>query len=251
MRIFLASLFNGFTANMENLCLQYKPKYLLESFFYKSHCERILKIIDKNNFLLDSGAFTFMSGAKITKAEMSVYVNNYIDFINKHDLKYFVEVDVESIFGMEQVEEWRKHIEKNTGKKVIPVWHINRGIQYWKDMVQDYKYIAIGGQVQKIFNLNKTDYNNFKKMIHYAREKGVKVHGLGFTRTKEISEYEYYSVDSSTWKMGAILGRQIHTFNGKKITVRRLENNKKANFQKIIQHNFIEWCKYQYYMEAV
>jgi hypothetical protein len=235
---------------MEVLIEKYKPKYILDSFYYKSACEKVIKIIETDDFLLDSGAFTFMSGAKTTKEEMNGYVNQYIDFINKHDIKYFIEIDVESIFGMKRVEGWRRHIESNTGKRVIPVWHINRGIEYWKGMVQDYKYVAIGGQVQKIFNLNKTDYDNFKKMIQYAKAKGVKVHGLGFTKTKEMSEYQYFSVDSSTWKMGAILGRQIHKFSGRAMTVQRLENNKKANFRKMIEHNFAEWCKYQKYMEG-
>ncbi len=250
MRIFFAGLLNSHVQDMESVILEHKPKYALESFFYKTQCERIIKLIDTENFLLDSGAFSFMSGAKTSKKEMDSYVNEYIDFINKHDIKYFVEIDVENIFGMEQVEEWRSRIEVNTGKKVIPVWHITRGIEYWKDMVRDYKYVAIGGQVQKVFNLNKTDYENFKKMIRYARTKGVKVHGLGFTKTKEISEYPYFSVDSTSWKMGAILGRQIHKFTGREIAVRKIQNNKKVDFGKMVQHNFIEWCKYQRYMEG-
>jgi hypothetical protein len=250
MRIYLAGLFNCHINNMESLIEEYQPKFVLDTFYYKSLCERVIKCIGIDNFLLDSGAFTFMSGAKTSKDEMSNYVNQYIDFINKHDIKHFIELDVESIFGMDQVEEWRAHIEKNTGKKTIPVWHINRGIEYWKMMLENYKYVAIGGQVQKVFNLNKTDYDNFKKMARYARAKGVKVHGLGFTKTREMSEYQYYSVDSSTWKLGAILGRQIHDFNGKNIAVRKIDNGKKANFRMMVRHNFIEWCKYQKYMEG-
>jgi hypothetical protein len=249
MRIYLAGLFNSHVTNMDELIVEYKPKFILDSFFYKSHCERVIKIVDTDNFLLDSGAFSFMSGAKTTIKEMNIYVNQYIDFINKYDVKNFVEIDVEGIFGMEQVEEWRRHIESNTGKKVIPVWHINRGVEYWKRMVEEYKYVAIGGQVQKVFNLTKADYDNFKKMIRYARAKGVKVHGLGFTKTREILDYQYFSVDSSTWKMGAILGRQIHKFNGRNITVKRIDNGKKVNFEKMVAHNFVEWCKYQKYME--
>ena len=249
MRIFFAGLFNCHIKNMEELILEYKPKYILDSFYYKGDCERIVKLVERDNFLLDSGAFTFMSGAKTTKKEMFNYINQYIDFINKHDVKHFIEIDVESIFGMKQVEAWRRHIEQSTGKKTIPVWHINRGIEYWKSMIENYDYVAIGGQVQKVFNLKKCDYENFKKMIRYAKSKGVKVHGLGFTKTNEISEYPYFSVDSSTWKMGAILGRQIHKFNGKKIIVKRLDNNKKANFRALVKNNFIEWCKYQQYMD--
>jgi hypothetical protein len=235
---------------MEDLIAEHKPKYILDSFFYKSHCEKVTKFVDMEHFLLDSGAFSYMSGAQTTKQEMNRYVNDYIDFINRHDVKYFMEMDVESIFGMKQVEAWRKHIESKTGKQAIPVWHIQRGIDYWKSMVSDYSYVAIGGQVQKIFNLTKADYSNFKKMIDYARSKRVKVHGLGFTKTKEIFDYKYFSVDSTSWKMGAILGRQIHKFDGKSISVERLINGKKANFKKMIEHNFIEWCKFQRFMEG-
>ena len=251
MRIYFAGIFNAHIGQFdaERLVAQYKPKYLLDSFFYKTQCEKTIQCVDINNFMLDSGAFSFMSGAKISKKQMEEYIAQYIEFINRYDVKHFIEIDMDMIFGLKQVEKWRAMLEKETGKQSIPVWHRNRGVKYYRDMVDEYRYIAIGSQVQKIFNISKQDYENIKKMVLYAYSKGVKVHGLGFTKTQEIQDYKYFSVDSSTWKMGAILGRQVHKFNGTRIQSKKVKTNNRADFRKMIENNFIEWCKYQKYMD--
>jgi hypothetical protein len=87
-------------------------------------------------------------------------------------------------------------------------------------------------------------------MVQYAKRKGVKVHGLGFTKTRELEEWDFYSVDSSSWVTSAVRGQQFHFFNGKHIQSRQLQKNeKKANLSKMIKHNLIEWSKYQRYMD--
>jgi len=246
----LAAFSNGLNETIRSECVaKGRPKYLLDTFFYKKKCEETMQFVEKQNFLLDSGAFSFMSGAETTKEQMEKFILEYIGFINKHDIQNFIEVDVDGIFGIKQVEKWREMIERETGKKTIPVWHRWRGVQYWKDMISAYKYVAMGSQVQKVFNISKQDYENIKKMVFYAYSKGVKVHGLGFTKTKELSDYKYYSVDSSTWNMTAILGRNIQFFNGKHIVQRKITSTKQLDFKKLGKHNFLEWCKYQHYMD--
>lgn len=250
MRIYLAAFANGLNEKLRDECIAAgKPKYLLESFFYRKHCEDTIKLVEKENFLLDSGAFSFMSGAETSKGQMEKFIIGYIEFINKHDIQNFIEVDVDSIFGLAQVEKWRDMIEQETGKKPIPVWHRWRGVEYWKEMVRTYKYVAVGSQVQRVFNITRQDYQNIKKMVFYAYSKGVKVHGLGFTKTKELAEYKYFSVDSSTWNTTAFLGRNIQFFNGQSITQRKIKSNNRLDFKKLGKHNFLEWCKYQKYMD--
>ena len=250
MRIFLASFVNGLNEERRRICLEKgKPKYLLESFFYRKHCEDTIKLVEKDNFLLDCGAFSFMSGKEISKEKMELFVIDYIKFINLHDIQHFIEVDVDSIYGLDQVEKWRELIEKETGKKTIPVWHRWRGIEYWKDMVRNYKYVAMGSQVQKVFNISQQDYDNIKKMVFYAYTKGVKVHGLGFTKTRELPDYKYFSVDSSSWNTTAFLGNNIQIFNGQHMIQRKIKTTNKVDHKKLGQHNFIEWCKYQKYMD--
>ena len=145
------------------------------------------------------------------------------------------------------MEQLRKKLETETNKKCIPVWHKGRGIEYFKKMCDDYEYIAIGGLV---FHVKKQEYDLIRKMVLYAYKKGVKVHGLGFTKTKELDKYKFYSVDSTSWTKGAALGQQIYFFDGKSIQSRQLQKNgKKVKLSKLEKHNFMEWCKFQKYMD--
>ena len=190
-----------------------------------------------------------MNGAKTTKEEMEKYINRYIAFIKKHKIKHYFEIDVDNIFGLEQVEIWRKKLEKETNTKCIPVWHKGRGVEYFKKMCENYDYIAIGGLV---FHVKKQEYENIRKLVNYAYNNNVKVHGLGFTKTNDLMKYKFYSVDSASWVRAAAMGQQIHTFKYNKMVQRAInKNGKKVNITKLARHNFIEWCKYQRFMEGI
>lgn len=115
--------------------------------------------------------------------------------------KYFFEIDVDNIFGLPQVETWRHKVEKAVGYQCIPVWHKGRGVEYWKQMCDKYSYIAVGGFA--IRKIKTAEYELIRKLIEYAYFRGVKVHGLGFTKTKELKKYKFYSVDSTTWTVAA------------------------------------------------
>lgn len=249
MRIFLACSTSACNKeDKEKFFKENKPLYLLETFFSgEKTCKNVLDIVGRENFLLDSGAFSFMSGAKCSKESLLKYLDKYIAFINKYDVKYFFELDVDTIFGIEFVEEMRRKLEKETEKKCIPVWHKGRGIEYWKNMVDKYKYIAIGGLV---FHVKKQELPLIKKMVDYAYKKGVKVHGLGFTKTKNLNEYKFYSVDSSSWLSSASRGQKLNIFNGEYIISKDInKKNKKAKITKMAGFNFKEWIKYQKYMD--
>jgi len=249
MRIFLAATTSGFNNEIRSkMFKECKPLYCLETFFNgEKTCLKVLNDVGKENFLLDSGAFSYMSGAKCTKETLLEYLQKYINFINKYDIKYFFELDVDTIFGIEFVEEMRKKLEKETSKKCIPVWHKGRGIEYWKKMCKNYKYVAVGGLV---FHVKKQEWPLIKKMVDYAYTKGVKVHGLGFTKTKELKNYKFYSVDSASWTKAGALGQQVHFFNGQYIISRPInKGNKKVLLNKLVAHNFKEWVKFQKYMD--
>lgn len=250
MRIYLASTTSGMRNNDRKQAFDIgKPLYCLETFFNgENTCEKVLNDVGVDNFLLDSGAFSYMNGAKCTKEMLMEYMERYIHFINKHNIKYFFELDVDTIFGIEFVEFLRKKLEKETNKKCIPVWHKGRGIEYFKKMCDEYRYIAIGGLV---FHVKKQEYELIKKMVLYAYQKGVKVHGLGFTKTKELENYKFYSADSASFTRGGALGQNMYFFNGKNLSQRQVnKGNKKVDLSKLIKHNFIEWCKYQRYMDS-
>lgn len=249
MKVFLACSTSACNKNeRKKFFKENKPLYVLETFFSgEKICKEAVGIVGVDNFLLDSGAFSYMSGAKCTKESLLEYLDRYIAFINKYDIKYFFELDVDTIFGIEFVEQMRNKLEKETKKQCIPVWHKSRGIDYWKKMIANYKYVAIGGLV---FHVRKKEWPLIKKMVNYAYRKGVKVHGLGFTKTRELNDYKFYSVDSSSWLSSASRGQKLSYFNGAYIENKDVEKgNKKANIIEMSKFNFKEWVKYQKYMD--
>lgn len=251
MKVYLAATSNGMNKELREQTIdKCRPKYVLETFFNgKKKCLIALNTVGNDNFLLDSGAFSYMNGAKVTLEQMNTYVDRYIEFIKQNNIKYFFEIDVDNIFGLEQVEMWRKQIESSVGRQCIPVWHKGRGVDYWKRMCKEYKYIAIGGLV---FHVKKQEYDLIRQLVEYAYYKGVKVHGLGFTKTKELRNYKFYSVDSASWVISATRGQQIHFFRNGHIKSRQLEKgNKKVKLSALVAHNMIEWVKFQKYMDGM
>lgn len=245
MRVFLVC-----TNSVENKKKIKNSRYILESFYSgEKNCVEALKNCNVDNFLLDSGAFSYMSGAKCDKNTLLEYLDKYINFINKYNIKYFFELDVDTIFGIEFVEKMRKKLESSTGKQCIPVWHKGRGIDYWKKMVDNYKYVAIGGLV---FHVKKEEWPLIKKMVDYAYSRGVKVHGLGFTKTKilEKEKWKFFSIDSSSWLASASRGQKLQIFKNGSISNLDMKKRKvKAIISKMAEFNFMEWCKYQKYMD--
>lgn len=251
MRVFLAATNQGMSREMRNYSFQkYKPRYVLETFFNgESSCLKAMQSVGNDNFLLDSGAFSYMNGQKVTLAQMEEYVDRYIAFIVKYQVKHFIEIDVDNIFGLAKVEEWRRKMERAAGRQCIPVWHKGRGVDYWKRMCREYRYVAIGGLV---FHVKKQEYELIRRLVHYAAVRGVKVHGLGFTKTKSLNDYEFYSVDSASWTIGATRGQQLHYFNKDHIETRVLDKKgKKVDLGKLASYNMGEWVKFQKYMDGV
>lgn len=117
--------------------------YVLESFYYIQ--DWMIPYIDKYwNFMLDSGAFTFMSNAK-KSVNWDEYLEKYADFIIKHNIDLFFELDIDSLVGLKEVERLRKKLENMVDKQCIPVWHRSRGKDEWIKTINEYEYVAIGG----------------------------------------------------------------------------------------------------------
>lgn len=238
MKLFIAG-----TAGDSKLILQQTPKYVLESFYYIKDWQ--IELVKKcDMFLLDSGAFTFMSNSK-KKVNWEQYINDYIDFINKFDIKYFFELDIDSVIGYEKVKQIRKYIEEKTQKRCIPVWHRSRGLEEWIKLTQEYDYVAIGGFAIK--DITKKEYIYIPKLLQIARQNKCKVHGLGFTG-KHIETYGFYSVDSTSWLQARRFG-ELSRFDGKKMIIITKDNKTKKGKPEILEYSLKEWLKYQEYLE--
>ena len=102
--------------------IKHPPLYVLQSFIYAQDWQ--MQEYKKGRyklFLLDSGAFTFMAKAKKTgaAADFDKYLDEYIAFINKWDVKLFFELDIDDIVGYETVKRMRKKLEQKTGKSAF------------------------------------------------------------------------------------------------------------------------------------
>ena len=239
MKIFLAGTSVG-----ERVLKEHKIDYILES-SYSIKEQQIPYIKKCKMFLLDSGAFTFMNSSK-GKVDFDQYLKGYINFINKYDIEYFFELDIDSVVGYEKVKEMRAVLEKGTGKKCIPVWHKSRGIEEWRKLTEEYDYVAIGGIVTK--EIKPKEYKYLSALLDIAKESGCKVHGLGFTNLKSLRRYHFYSVDSTSWLSGQKYGT-LYMFQDGTLKSIRYSDRRISDYMKSNHHNIEEWLKFQKYAD--
>jgi hypothetical protein len=236
MKIYLAGLVS---LNKE---LIQESKYKLESFFYIK--DKMKPFLD-NNFLLDSGAFTFMNSNKKNKIDWNSYIDKYINYINLNNIKYFFELDLDSIIGYNEVKKITKYIESKTNKQCIPVWHKDRGLDCWKGLIKDYNYVSVGGIVSK--EITKKNFKYLPKLINMAKEENTKVHGLGFTWVDYLEYVKFDTVDSTYWNYGNRFGFLFQFQNGKMNEIDRPRNTRLTKKSQI--HNYYEWIKFQKYAD--
>jgi hypothetical protein len=227
-----------------------KQLYLLESFVNCSSgkVEKYIPAVGK--FLLDSGAFTFISAKKGQKIDWLTYVDQYADFIKENNVRLFFELDVDKLVGYDAVLKLRQRLEARVGRQSIPVWHKTRGRQAFVDMCRDYQYVSIGGLVgggESAGAYAKHLCKFFPWFIDTAHENSAKIHALGFTDFEGLKKYHFDSVDSSSWTSGHRFGG-LTQFNGEKVLpIPKGKNQKMIDWKNIATHNFNEWVKFQQY----
>lgn len=211
-------------------------RFVLESYYYMQpwQAEQIEGI---EHFMLDSGAFTFLKSKR--KVDIDDYVENYIKFINQYDVRYFFELDIDSIIGYDEVKNIRRKIERRTKKRCIPVWHKSRGIKEYRHLCKKYDYIAIGGIVTK--EIQPQEHFLLNAFCDLAKSYDCKIHGLGFT-PQGLEKYRFDSVDSTSWLSGGRFGRLCEFANGG-ITYTRPRN--RMHYLEYDKHNLKQFLLYQ------
>lgn len=220
---------------------------ILESYYYLRKNENFMRLLPLiGHFLLDSGAFTFMSGSHKGACDWDKYVEDYANFINKYDIQLFFELDIDSVVGLAEVERLRDKLEELTHKKPIPVWHKNRGKEYFIRMCKEYPYVALGGIVTKEIPRNVYE-KAFPWFIQTAHKYGAKIHGLGYTTIANLKKYHFDSVDSTAWLYGN-RGGYIYKFNPQTgLMEQHSKDNSRLKTHQGALHNFLEWIKFSEY----
>ena len=218
---------------------------ILESFCYVDDWSK-WAIPRLSNYMLDSGAFTFMRNSH-SAPDWDEYLDSYIDFINKNDVKLFFELDIDSVVGYDCVLRFRKRLEEGTGKKSIPVWHFPRGKDEFLRMCEEYEYVAIGGLVPGNKEYSSKYWKYFPWYIKTAHEHNARIHALGFTNLNALKKYHFDSVDSSSWTAGSRFGT-VYKFDGQTIRAYQKKQGQRVEaIRELAVSNFGEWLKFQQY----
>lgn len=239
MKIYLAG-----TASYRNLCENNPPRFLLESFYYFQDWQFSL-MQQADDFLLDSGAFTFMQG-KTKTPDFDEYCERYADFIKRNNISHFFELDIDSVVGYQRVLSLRRKLELLVEKRCIPVWHKSRGMEEYRKMCDAYDYVAIGGIVSQ--EILSRQYKFLPVMIAEAHKRGARIHGLGFTSTSYYDKIHFDSVDSTTWTVGARMGNLCY-FNGQGMRQYKPNGKRPKDINALHKANYEAWLKFQKYAE--
>ena len=216
---------------------------ILESFFgiRKRRAELHFDCVD--NFMLDSGAFTFLSSIK--NINWDDYITRYIAFIKEHNIQRYFELDIDKLVGYERVKQIRRRLLKEIGVPPIPVWHKRLGKKEFLKMCDEYDYVAIGGLVTK--EILPQEYKYLPAFIREAHKRKAKIHGLGFTNSKNLNFCHFDSVDFSSWTVGSRFGH-VSIFDGKNIVQKELPRRTKSLPLSI--YNLEQWLKFSNYAEG-
>lgn len=213
---------------------------MLESFYYIQPWQTAI-IRRLKSFMLDSGAYTFAYNPKNTgvTVDWEEYLDSYASYIVENDVRLFFELDIDPIVGYPKVEQMRARLEAKTGRRCIPVWHLERGLDDWYATCEEYDYVAIGGIADK----GRTSIERYlPALIREAHRRGAKVHGLGYTNLGKLPHIAFDSVDSTAWLYGN-RGGFLYSWDGRTMHKRESASNQRLKARDAARHNFIEWVR--------
>lgn len=143
--------------------------------------------------LLDSGAYTFnKEDSKATEEQAMALAINYMSFVrqNLDRLSGVTEFDA-LILGEKWIEATREDFYGDLGGKFIPVWHSLTGQAELNRLAQKYGRVGI---LQDAF-----DDEDYEGALQSLAADGIRLHGIGMTRTRSMRQVAWDSVSSTSW----------------------------------------------------
>lgn len=228
--------------------IDFRSKFILQTFYDCKEWspKRVRQVFDASKiFFLDSGAFTFQNAG--SKTPLEEYLKKYAKFIVDNDVRYFFELDLDTVIGVEQTRRMTDKLESLTKRQCIPVFHACRGLKRWREMCKDYPYVAIGASgITEECRWVKND-KLLQQMVRIAHQSGAKVHGLGYTRLSNLNSttIPFDSVDSSACLSGGRFAT-MYKFTGTRLISKNIKG-RSPGYKILNRHNIREWIKMQYY----
>jgi len=137
-------------------------------------------------------------------------------------MDYYVELDIGEIVGQDVVNRWREELkELNIYDKCVTVYHPK--VMSEKDFIDmldesESRYVGLEGLRENKSNLP------YKKLIKLCYDRNVRVHGFAMIRDVWLDSVPFTSVDSVSWKAGAMYGTAMVKKPKGKITAVRLKS---------------------------
>lgn len=145
----------------------------------------------------DSGAFSaYNFGEKIDPSAYADWLHRY-----KHLFTTYANLDVKGDVdaGLRNL-----HYLEDRGLEPLPVFHASEPWGVLADLIQDYRYIALGGVAGGSARGDPL-MRWLIKAFRMGEGKSV-FHGFGMTQWSLITSFKWYSVDSSSWGQGFRFG---------------------------------------------
>lgn len=188
-----------------------------------------LKKYSDIRLFIDSGAYTYMNDPKFleyTPEQWEQQIKTYLTWVEKHKSQIFAicDLDLQYLVGNEKVYEWReKYFEPfmlRTGIPVCFMYH-DEGMNQWEYMCKRYPYVGLSLAIDKKDN----GYQELLDMFRIAEKHNALCQGMASTKTSMLTEFPFYTVDSTTWNVGLKYG-EISIWNKT-----RMSRIKKEDFQ--------------------
>lgn len=249
MRLYLSTVLNSKLNQQNDFEELLNGTHILQSFAYNfNNVEKYYPMC--KSVLLDSGAFTVMNAKnKKNNFEPMKYCKKYAEHIRKNNIDLFLELDIEGVYGFNIYQDCLHQLQDITGKDPIYVFHKWRGVDYYKELVKQKSYVALGDVT--VGSGSRELYKYFPWFIEEAHRNNCKVHGLAFTSLPDLQFMPFDSVDSSSWTSGARFAR-LSRFDGHRLQQYNCLRNEEiclAENSIVIRHDYCEWKKLSQYFD--
>ena len=145
---------------------------------------------------LDSGGHeALMHNATIDMSKYALFIEK-----NKSLLQVVANFDPSST---QDTDENIAYLE-GKGLQILPVYHIQDPYERYLKMISEYDYVAIGGLVWGRDRDMTGKY--LRRGIDDAERRKTKLHAFGMTSYEFMKTFDLYSVDSTSWLVGAQYG---------------------------------------------
>lgn len=182
-----------------------------------------LKKYPDMHLFIDSGAYTYQNDPKYeeyTEEQWEKQIEEYLRWAKKHKDSIFAIADLDLQYlpnvGYEKVYEWRrKYFEPfmlETGIPVCFIYHED-GLAQWEYMCKRYPYVGLSLAIDKVDGGG----DQLRAMFKVAEKHNALCQGMASTNTKLLTQYPFYTVDSTTWLAGLKYG-EISVWTGTKMS---------------------------------